>query len=159
MVKFSSDSIFKKNSSGNNSTWRHVEGGNFRHAGYRITYIVTWTWSGTEKSATCITTTRCTTSPRSVPTGNVVVWNISVEKYYNFRPFWSTTSFNLLTSVLTNHGFQVFVYRFAVREHRVSKQMPQIGFPALPVQFVVVDDLVFVALFCQQQVLLPFKDL
>ncbi len=50
-------------------------------------------------------------------------------------------------------GFRSFVYRFAVRERRVSKQMPSIGFPALPVQFIVDDDHVFVALFCQQQLL------
>jgi hypothetical protein len=43
------------------------------------------------------------------------------------------------------------VYRNAVRERFVSSGAE--SGPALPVQFVVVDDLVFIALFCQQQLL------
>jgi hypothetical protein len=53
------------------------------------------------------------------------------------------------------------MYRFAVRERHVSKQMPSNWLPCPAssdrltvtiVQFVVDDDHVFVALFCQQQI-------
>jgi hypothetical protein len=74
--------------------WRHVV---YHHVGRVRNNFVTWTWSATATLATCIPTSRCTTSSRSSPNRNVVVWIILCWKF--IRPFWSI---NLLTSVLTN---------------------------------------------------------